>query len=108
MDRAIANANGFTREFQELITRYAWGTIWTRPVWIRGFDGCWCWPSPRRSDVGRSFDCTSGLAAAELEPADLKEVLLQVAVYAGVPSANTGFHIAGEELPTTTEDKKFW
>jgi alkylhydroperoxidase/carboxymuconolactone decarboxylase family protein YurZ len=36
--------------------------------------------------------------AAELEPCDLKEVLLQVAVYAGVPAANTGFHIAAEEL----------
>ena len=36
--------------------------------------------------------------AGELEPADLKEVLLQIAVYAGVPAANTGFHIAGEEL----------
>ena len=99
VDRSIANANDFTREFQDLITRYAWGTIWTRP----GLD-----PRVRRllvlaitASLGRweefRLHVRTGLAA-ELEPADLKEVLLQVAVYAGVPAANTGFHIAGEEL----------
>jgi 3-oxoadipate enol-lactonase / 4-carboxymuconolactone decarboxylase len=107
VDRSIANANDFTREFQDLITRYAWGTIWTRP----GLD-----PRVRRllvlattASLGRweefRLHVRTGLAA-ELEPADLKEVLLQVAVYAGVPSANTGFQIAGEELSTTAEEKK--
>ena len=109
VDRSVANANGFTREFQDLITRYAWGTIWTRP----GLD-----PRVRRllviaitASLGRweefRLHVRTGLAA-ELEPADLKEVLLQVAIYAGVPSANTGFHIAREELPTTAEEKKLW
>jgi len=99
VNRSIARSNEFTREFQDLITRYAWGTIWTRP----GLD-----PRVRRllvlavtASLGRweefRLHVRTGLAA-ELEPADLKEVLLQVAVYAGVPAANSGFHIAGEEI----------
>jgi 3-oxoadipate enol-lactonase/4-carboxymuconolactone decarboxylase len=99
VDRAIANTTDFTREFQELITHYAWGTVWTRP----GLD-----PRVRRllvlaatASLGRweefRLHVRTGFAA-ELETADLKEVLLQVAVYAGVPAANTGFHIAAEEL----------
>jgi 3-oxoadipate enol-lactonase/4-carboxymuconolactone decarboxylase len=101
VDRSIAAATDFTREFQELITRFAWGTIWARP----GLDH-----RTRRmliiantAALGRweefRLHVRAGLAA-ELEPCDLKEVLLQVAVYAGVPAANTGFHIASEELLT--------
>ena len=81
-----------------MITRYAWGTVWTRP----GLD-----PRVRRllvlamtASLGRweefRLHVRTGLAA-ELEMVDLKEVLLQVAVYAGVPAANTGFHIAAGE-----------
>jgi 3-oxoadipate enol-lactonase/4-carboxymuconolactone decarboxylase len=98
VDRSIANATEMTREFQELITRYAWGAIWTRP----GLD-----PRTRRllvlamtASLGRweefRLHVRTGLAA-ELEPVDLKEVLLQTAVYAGVPAANSGFHIVAEE-----------
>ena len=99
VDRSMAGATGFTREFQDLITRFAWGTIWTRP----GLE-----PRTRRllvltttAAMGRweefRLHVRTGLAH-ELEPCDVKEVLLQVAVYAGVPAANTGFQIAGEEL----------
>jgi 3-oxoadipate enol-lactonase/4-carboxymuconolactone decarboxylase len=99
VDRAVASTTPFTAAFQELVTRYAWGTIWTRP----GLD-----PRTRRLLVlamtaaeGRweefRLHVRSGLAG-ELEPCDLEEVLLQVAIYAGVPAANTGFHIASEEL----------
>ncbi|MEO8370199.1 MAG: 3-oxoadipate enol-lactonase [Candidatus Solibacter sp.] len=98
VDRAIANTTELTREFQDLITRYAWGTVWTRP----GID-----MRTRRllvlamtASLGRweefRLHVRTGLAG-ELEVSDLKEVLLQVAIYAGVPAANTGFHIAGEE-----------
>jgi 3-oxoadipate enol-lactonase/4-carboxymuconolactone decarboxylase len=101
VDRALAGTTDFTREFQDLITRYAWGTVWTRP----GLD-----PHMRRllvlamtASLGRweefRLHVRTGLAA-ELEMEDLKEVLLQVAIYAGVPAANTGFHIAEEELKT--------
>jgi 3-oxoadipate enol-lactonase/4-carboxymuconolactone decarboxylase len=99
VDRAIAAQTDFTREFQSLITTFAWGTIWTRP----GLD-----PATRRllvlamtASMGRweefRLHVRTGLAA-ELDAADLKEVLLQVAVYAGVPAANTAFQIAAEEL----------
>jgi len=105
VDRSIAATTEFNREFQELITRYAWGTIWTRP----GLD--------RRTRRLLVLSVTAALGrweefrlhlraglAHELEPCDLQEVLLQVAVYAGVPAANTGFHIAAELLDN--EDKK--
>jgi 3-oxoadipate enol-lactonase/4-carboxymuconolactone decarboxylase len=99
VDRSIATTNDFNRDFQELITRYAWGTIWTRP----GLDR-----RTRRllvlammASMGRweefRLHVRAGLSH-ELEPCDLKEVLLQTAVYAGVPVANTGFHIASEEI----------
>jgi 3-oxoadipate enol-lactonase/4-carboxymuconolactone decarboxylase len=99
VDRAIAATTDFSHDFQELITRYAWGTIWTRP----GLDR-----RTRRLLVltmmlalGRweefSIHVRAGLLH-ELEPCDLKEVLLQAAIYVGVPVANTGFHLASEEI----------
>ncbi len=99
VDRATAAANELTAEFQTLITRYAWGTIWTRP----GLDR-----RTRRllvlaiaASLGRweefGLHLRTGLMH-ELEICDLKEVLLQTAIYAGLPAANTGFHIANEEL----------
>jgi len=99
VDRSIAATSEFNREFQELITRYAWGTVWTRPGLSR---------RTRRllvlstmAALGRWEEFRLHLRAGlmnELEPCDLKEVLLQVAVYAGVPAANTGFHIAAEMM----------
>lgn len=99
VDRSIANATDFTRGFQELITRYVWGTIWTRP----GLE-----PRTRRllvlaitASLGRweefRLHVRSGLAA-DLEPEELEEALLQAGIYAGVPAANTAFQIAKEEL----------
>lgn len=99
VDKAIANTTDFNRDFQELITRYAWGSIWTRP----GLDR-----RTRRllvlammASLGRweefAMHVRAGLAH-ELEPCDLKEVLLQTAIYAGVPAANTGFHVASDEM----------
>jgi 3-oxoadipate enol-lactonase / 4-carboxymuconolactone decarboxylase len=99
VENAIASTTDFTREFQELITRYAWGTIWSRPE----LDG-----RTRRllvlavtASLGRweefELHVRAGLAS-ELELCDLKELLLQIAVYAGVPAANTGFKIAGEQI----------
>jgi len=99
VDHAMAATNDFNREFQSLITRFAWGTIWTRPQ----LDG-----RTRRlvvlstmAALGRWEEFRMHLRAGlahELEVSDLKEVLLQAAIYAGVPVANTGFQIAREEL----------
>lgn len=98
VDRSMASTTDFNHDFQELITRFAWGTIWTRP----GLDY-----RTRRllvlaitASMGRWEEFRLHLRAGvahELEWADVEEVLLQVAVYAGVPAANTGFHIAIEE-----------
>jgi 3-oxoadipate enol-lactonase / 4-carboxymuconolactone decarboxylase len=99
VDSATANTTEFTREFQELITRYAWGTIWSRPQLDR---------RTRRllalaitASLGRweefALHVRAGLAS-DLELCDLKEVLLQTAVYAGTPAANTGFRIAAEQI----------
>jgi 3-oxoadipate enol-lactonase/4-carboxymuconolactone decarboxylase len=99
VNRSLASATEFNREFQELISRYAWGTIWTRPGLSR---------RTRRllvlamtASLGRweefRLHVKAGLAH-ELEPCDLKEVLMQVSIYAGVPAANAGFHISQELL----------
>jgi 3-oxoadipate enol-lactonase / 4-carboxymuconolactone decarboxylase len=99
VDKAIAETTELTREFQELITRYAWGTIWSRPELDQ---------RTRRllvlamtASLGRWEEFTlhvrAGLAN-ELELCDLKEVLLQAAVYAGVPVANSGFKIVAEQI----------
>jgi 3-oxoadipate enol-lactonase/4-carboxymuconolactone decarboxylase len=99
VDRSLKNATDFTRDFQELITRYAWGAVWTRP----GLDH-----RTRRllvlavtAALGRweefRLHLRAGLAH-DLEVCDVKETLLQVAVYAGVPAANTAFQIGKEEI----------
>jgi 3-oxoadipate enol-lactonase/4-carboxymuconolactone decarboxylase len=97
VDRALAQASDLTGGFQDLITRYVWGEIWTRP----GLDLV-----TRRllvltatAALGRWEEFRLHLAAGldhDLEWCDVEEVLLQVAVYAGVPAANTAFHIAQE------------
>jgi 3-oxoadipate enol-lactonase/4-carboxymuconolactone decarboxylase len=99
VDRSLQNATDFTRDFQELITRYAWGAVWTRP----GLDH-----RTRRllvlavtAALGRWEEFRLHLRAAlahDLEVCDVKETLLQVAVYAGVPVANTAFQIGKEEI----------
>ena len=99
VDRSIANTTEFTRAFQELITRYAWGDIWQRPglddrtrrllvLAITAALGRW---EEFRLHVRTGFE-------HELEACDLEEVLLQVAIYAGVPAANTGFTNAAEAM----------
>ena len=99
VDRSIAAANDLTRDFQTLITRYAWGTIWTRPGLshrVRRLLVLAIAAATGRMEEFR-LHVRTGLEH-ELEPCDLKEVLMQTAIYAGVPAANTGFHIAAEEV----------
>jgi 4-carboxymuconolactone decarboxylase len=99
VEASLANRNPFNEEFQELISRYAWGEIWTRP----GLD-----TRTRRllvlgitAAMGRWEEYRLHLRAAlegGVTPDDVKELLLQSAIYAGVPAANTGFHIAREVM----------
>ncbi|HEY0934615.1 MAG TPA: 4-carboxymuconolactone decarboxylase [Trebonia sp.] len=99
VDRAAANATPFTAPFQDLITRYAWGDIWSRPGLTR----------PERSIVTLTV-----LAALQhedelhmhvkaalrngLAEEQIQEVLLQTAIYAGVPAANRAFAVASRAI----------
>jgi len=99
VDRAVAGTTAFTEPFQDFITRYAWGDIWSRPGLSR---------------AERSIVTLAVLVALQheqelamhvkaalrngLTPGQIQEVLLQVAVYAGVPTANRAFPIAQRAL----------
>jgi 4-carboxymuconolactone decarboxylase len=99
VDDAIARTTDFTADFQDLITRYAWGEIWTRP----GLD------RRMRSAItltaliaaGRFDELPMHVRAAlrnGLSVDEIKEVLLQSAIYCGVPAANSAFGIAARVL----------
>ena len=95
VDRSLKNRNDFNQDFQDLITRYAWGEIWTRP----GL------PRHTRSlltlammvALNRTDELRMHLRAAfnnGVSRNEIKEVLLQTAIYCGVPAANSAFHVA--------------
>jgi 4-carboxymuconolactone decarboxylase len=97
VDKSLRNRDAFNEEFQELITRYAWGEIWTRPAL----------PRHTRSlltlammvALNRSEEFRLHVRAAfnnGVTRDEIKEVLLQAAIYCGVPAANSAFHMAGE------------
>ena len=99
VDRAVATTTSFTEPFQDFITRYAWGDVWSRPGLSR---------------AERSMITLAMLAALQhenelamhvraalrngLSPEQIREVLLQVTVYAGVPAANRAFAVAQRVL----------
>ena len=105
VDRALARRNDFNGEFQDLITRYAWGEIWTRP----GLD-----QRTRRLLVlsmmvalGRHEEFKLHLRAAiehGIAKDEVKEMLMQAAIYCGVPAANTAFHLAEDVFAAIATD----
>lgn len=104
VDRAVAGTTPFTAPFQDLITRYAWGDIWSRPGLSR---------------AERSLVTLAVLTALQhegelamhvkaalrngLSPEQIQEVLLQVAIYAGVPAGNRAFAVAQRALDEAGE-----
>jgi 4-carboxymuconolactone decarboxylase len=97
VDRALDRRNDFNEEFQDLITRYAWGEIWTRPGLERRTRSLLT--IAMMVALGRQEELRLHLRAAfnnGVTREEIKEVLLQAAVYCGVPAANTAFHIAEE------------
>ena len=97
VDRTLRNKTDFNGEFQDLITRYAWGEIWTRPG------------LPRHSRslatlamlvaLSRGDELRLHLRASAnngVTRAEIKELLMQCAIYCGVPAANSAFHLAQE------------
>lgn len=99
VDAAIARTTDFTRDFQELITCYAWGSVWSRPGLDRRTRRLLVLTATAALGRWEAFrtHVRAGLAN-ELESSDIKEALLQAGIYAGLPAANTGFKIASEEI----------
>ena len=99
VDAAIAATTDFTRAFQELITRYAWGTVWRRPGLDDGTRRLLALTAVAARGQWDEFRMhVRNALAAGMETCDLEELLLQLGVYAGVPAANRGFQIAREEM----------
>jgi 4-carboxymuconolactone decarboxylase len=99
VDRAVASATEFTEPFQDFITRYAWGEIWSRPGLSRAERSLIT--VAMLAALGREHELAMHVKAAVrngLTPEQIREVLLQVAIYAGVPAANRAFPIAQSAL----------
>jgi 3-oxoadipate enol-lactonase/4-carboxymuconolactone decarboxylase len=99
VDDAIERTTGFTADFQELITRYAWGEIWARPGLDRRTRSCITLTA--LVALGREEELAMHVRAAlrvGLTPEEIKEVLLHSAVYCGVPAANGAFAVAQRVL----------
>ncbi len=103
VDRAVSQTTDFTAPFQDFITRYAWGDVWSRPGLSRADRSMITLAilATLRQEHELAMHVraalTNGLTAAQIQ-----EVLLQVAVYAGVPAANRAFAIAAEVLENAT------
>jgi 4-carboxymuconolactone decarboxylase len=103
VDDAIERTTDFTRDFQDLITRYAWGEIWTRPGLDRRTRSCITIMAlialGRDDELGMHVRAAlrNGVTADEI-----KEVILHSAVYCGVPAANSAFRIAQSVIAGST------
>jgi 3-oxoadipate enol-lactonase/4-carboxymuconolactone decarboxylase len=99
VDAAVAGTTPFTADFQDLITRYAWGEIWSRPGLDRRTRSCIALTA--LVALNHHHELAMHVRAAlrnGLTPDEIKEVLLQAAVYCGVPAANRAFAIAQQVL----------
>lgn len=99
VDASLKNRNDFNNEFQDLLTRYAWGEIWTRPGLTRQTRSMLT--LSMMVALNRPDELRMHLRAAlnnGVTREEIKEVLLQTAIYCGVPAANSAFHIAQEVL----------
>ncbi|MGA9103216.1 4-carboxymuconolactone decarboxylase [Aeromicrobium sp.] len=99
VDRAVEQTTDFTRGFQELITRYAWGEVWSRPDLDRRSRSMIT--LALLAALGHDHELAMHVRAAArngLTPEEISEVLLHTAIYAGVPVANRALAIAQEVL----------
>ncbi len=99
VDAALANTTDFTADFQDFITRYAWGEIWTRPGLDRRTRSCITLTA--LVALGKLEELEMHVAAARrngLTVDEIKEVLLHSAIYCGVPAANAAFAVAQSAL----------
>ena len=99
VDRAVANTTDFNRDFQDFITRNAWGDIWARPGLPRHTRSLLTLAMMIALNRGEEFRMHVRAAVNNGVTRDqIEEVLLQSAIYCGVPAANSAFHIAAEVL----------
>jgi 4-carboxymuconolactone decarboxylase len=97
VDRSLKNRDAFNEEFQDLITRYAWGEIWSRPGLPRQTRSMITLAMMVALNRGEEFRMHVRAALNNgVTREEIKEVLLQAAVYCGVPAANSAFHAAEE------------
>ena len=99
VDRVVERTSDFTADFQDFITRYAWGEIWTRPGLDRRMRSAITMTA--LIGVGRFDELGMHVRAAlrnGLSVDEIKEVLLQSAIYCGVPAANSAFAVAQQVL----------
>jgi 4-carboxymuconolactone decarboxylase len=99
VDRAEASLTPLTEEFQDFLTRYVWGEIWTRPGLDRRTRSCIT--VAMLVALNRSDELALHIRAARTNGVtvdELKEILLQSAIYCGVPAANTAFGVAAKVL----------
>ncbi|HYW39796.1 MAG TPA: 4-carboxymuconolactone decarboxylase [Terriglobales bacterium] len=112
VDRAVAATTDFNRDFQDFITRNAWGEIWTRPGLPRHTRSLLTLAMMVALNRGDEFRIHVKAAFNNGVTRDqIKEVLLQSAIYCGVPAANSAFHIAADVFKemdgkTKTNSKK--
>ena len=103
VDRALAQADEFSGDFQDFITRYAWGEIWDRPGLDRRSRSC---VTLTALVAGGHLDelafHTRAALRNGLTPVEIKEVLMQAAVYCGVPAANSAFKVAQQVIREET------
>jgi 4-carboxymuconolactone decarboxylase len=97
VDRATANATDFNRDFQAFITRYAWNDVWNRPGLERKTRSMLT--IAMLAALGREDEFKLHVRASRnvgVARDEVKEILMQAAIYAGVPAANTAFRLARE------------
>ena len=102
VDRAVASTTPLTEPFQDFITRYAWGEIWSRPGLSRAERSMITLTAlvVLRQEQELAMHLRAALRNG-VTPDQIREVLLHTAVYAGVPAVNRAFAIAREVLPET-------
>jgi len=99
VDKSLKNRTEFNEEFQDLITRYAWGEIWTRPGLPRQTRSLITLAMLVALNRNDEFELHVRAALNNgVKSEEIREVLLQAAIYCGVPAANSAFHIAQEVI----------
>jgi 4-carboxymuconolactone decarboxylase len=98
VDKANASKTPFNSEFQDFITRYAWGEVWTRPHFDERTRRILVIGTMLALDKWDEFrlHVRAALSEGGFSSDDIKEIILQQAIYCGVPAANHAFKLAGE------------